>query len=166
MHHPINRIAHTTAFVTSRGALAGTRNSSMGPTYEGSIRRPIVPWANALPLSYVPLLFEGTPMIGQTPINIAALTLNTKLVSLLFSYGAVPTQQNSEGETVFHSLVEYARIRPNKVDDVINMMQHIVAILKMCIKPRRTKTKLLLMVMINTEQMLFRWWGISCSTKI
>ena len=28
---------------TSRGALAGTRNSSMGPPHEGSIRRPIVP---------------------------------------------------------------------------------------------------------------------------
>ena len=36
---------------TSRGALAGTRNSSMGPPHEGSIRRPIAPWANALPLS-------------------------------------------------------------------------------------------------------------------
>ena len=40
---------------TSRGALAGTRNSSMGPPHEGSIRWPIAPWANALPLSYVPL---------------------------------------------------------------------------------------------------------------
>ena len=38
---------------TSRGALAGTRNSSMGPPHEGSIRRPIAPWANALPLNYV-----------------------------------------------------------------------------------------------------------------
>ena len=28
---------------TSRGALAGTRNSSMGPSHEGSIRRPIEP---------------------------------------------------------------------------------------------------------------------------
>ena len=33
---------------TSRGALAGTRNSSMGPLHEGSIRRPIAPRANAL----------------------------------------------------------------------------------------------------------------------
>ena len=40
---------------TSRGALAGTRNSLMGPPHEGSIRWPIAPWANALPLSYVPL---------------------------------------------------------------------------------------------------------------
>ena len=35
---------------TSRGALAGTRNSSMGPPHEGLIQRPIAPWANALPL--------------------------------------------------------------------------------------------------------------------
>ena len=40
---------------TSRGVLAETRNSSMGPLHEGLIRRPIAPWANALPLSYVPL---------------------------------------------------------------------------------------------------------------
>ena len=39
----------------SRGALGWTRNSSMGPPHEGSIQRPIAPWANALPLSYVPL---------------------------------------------------------------------------------------------------------------
>ena len=49
---------------TSCGALAGTRNSSMGPPHEGSIRRPIAPWANALPLSYVPL-----PDICNVPIT-------------------------------------------------------------------------------------------------
>ena len=33
MHHPEKKIAHTTAFVTtSCGALAGTRNNSMGPS--------------------------------------------------------------------------------------------------------------------------------------
>ena len=41
---------------TSRGALAGTRYSKFH--YERSIRRPIAPWANALPLSYVPLLLK------------------------------------------------------------------------------------------------------------
>ena len=45
---------------TSRGALAGTRNSSMGPPHEGSIRRPTAPRANALPLSYVPLTWIET----------------------------------------------------------------------------------------------------------
>ena len=34
---------------TSRRELAGTRNSSsMGPPHEGSIKRPIAPWANSL----------------------------------------------------------------------------------------------------------------------
>ena len=33
---------------TSRGALAGMRNSSMGPPHEGSIQWPIASWANAL----------------------------------------------------------------------------------------------------------------------
>ena len=37
---------------TSRGALDGMRNSSMGPPHEGSIRRPI---AHERTLSYVPL---------------------------------------------------------------------------------------------------------------
>ena len=62
MHHPTDRITphrqdntyHGLCY-TSRGTLAGTRNSSIGPPHEGSIRRPIAPWANALPLSYVPL---------------------------------------------------------------------------------------------------------------
>ena len=46
---------------TSRGALAGTRNSSMGPPHEGSIRRPIAPWANALTteLHLAPLVNKG-----------------------------------------------------------------------------------------------------------
>ena len=50
---------------TSRGALAGTRNSSMGPSHEGSIWRPTAPWANALPLSYVPLPL----MLGHLQLN-------------------------------------------------------------------------------------------------
>ena len=42
---------------TSRGGQAGTRNSSMGSPHEGSIRRPIVPWANAL-TTELHLLYE------------------------------------------------------------------------------------------------------------
>ena len=58
---------------TSRGALAGTRNSSMGPPHEGSIRRPIAPWANALTteLHLAPYLSSVYPTI---PI---CLELNT-----------------------------------------------------------------------------------------
>ena len=40
--HRQDNIYHSLCY-TSRGALAGTRNSSMGPPHEGSIRRPIAP---------------------------------------------------------------------------------------------------------------------------
>ena len=53
--HRQDNIYHSLCY-TCRGALAGTRNSSMGPPHEGSTQQPIAPWANALPLSYVPLL--------------------------------------------------------------------------------------------------------------
>ena len=40
---------------TSRGALAGTRNSSMGPPHEGSIRHPSHHDRTLLPRSYISL---------------------------------------------------------------------------------------------------------------
>ena len=55
--HRLDNTYHGLCY-TSRGALAGTRNSSMGPPHERSIQRPTTPWANALPLSYVPLPAE------------------------------------------------------------------------------------------------------------
>ena len=67
---------------TSRGALAGTRNSSMGTPHEGSIRRPIAPWANALPLSYVPLPEEpakaGTCARDRRALQQLALNVHVK----------------------------------------------------------------------------------------
>ena len=45
--HRQNSTFHSLCY-TSRGALAGTRNSSMGSPHEGSIRRTIAPWANTL----------------------------------------------------------------------------------------------------------------------
>ena len=66
---------------TSRGALAGTRNSSMGPPHEGSIRRPIAPRANVLPLSYVPLV----QLLGRQFINMLSLWFLFLLLMLFLS---------------------------------------------------------------------------------
>ena len=49
---------------TSRGALAGTRNSSVGSPHEGSIRWPIAPWANTL----------------TTELHLAPLVLGLKVI--------------------------------------------------------------------------------------
>ena len=69
---------------TSRGALAGTRNSSMGPPHEGSIWRPITPWANALTTE-----LHLTPCISSTTLrNIQVIRwsawLNRKCFACLF----------------------------------------------------------------------------------
>ena len=53
---------------TSRGSLAGTRNSSMGPPHERSIRRPIAPWANALTTQ-----LHLAPLYGQRQNLMVAL---------------------------------------------------------------------------------------------
>ena len=45
--HRLDSTYHNLCY-TSHGALAGTRNSSMGPSHERSIRQPTAPCANAL----------------------------------------------------------------------------------------------------------------------
>ena len=67
---------------TSRGALAGTRNSSMGPPHEGSTRRPIAPRANALPLSYVPLPPRSVASEEDHRVVLASLRIKQHLVIL------------------------------------------------------------------------------------
>ena len=59
---------------TNRGALAGMRNSLMGPPHEGSIRRPIAPRANVL----------------TTELHLAPMTTELKcsmIIKLNFSNG-------------------------------------------------------------------------------
>ena len=53
----------------SHGALAGTRNSSMGPPHEGSIRRSIAPWANII-----------TTELHLTPIWVRNIWIKTRIM--------------------------------------------------------------------------------------
>ena len=55
---------------TSRGALAGTRTSSMGSPHEGSIRRPIAPRANALTTKL---------HLAPSRMNIPLITIRSKV---------------------------------------------------------------------------------------
>ena len=75
---------------TSRGPLAGTRNSSMGPPHEGSIRWPIAPWANALTteLHLAPLYWE-VQRVG----NYLCITLNCTFFLLFLLYTQTFTNQ-------------------------------------------------------------------------
>lgn len=69
--------------------------------------------------------FVNTVMMGQLPLTVAALTGNTEIVDLLLEYGANLHDQNEKGDTVFHSLVKYAAIYPEKVMAIIQMLQYL-----------------------------------------
>ena len=69
---------------TSCGVLAGTRNNSMGPPHEGSNRRPIAPWANALTmeLHLAPRFYNAT--VEQVTLNTKDMLLYVISVLLFF----------------------------------------------------------------------------------
>ena len=66
---------------TSRRALAGTRNSSMGPPHEGLIRRPIAPWANALTTE-----LHLAPNKGKENFNIYSFIFYYTFFNLIFFF--------------------------------------------------------------------------------
>ena len=63
MHHSTDRITHTTAFVTPVVENWLEREIAQWFHYEGSIRRPIAPVANALITELHPVVRSGVPDI-------------------------------------------------------------------------------------------------------
>ena len=91
MHHPTDRIIHTTVFVTtSHGALAGTRNSSMGPPHEGLIRQHNE-WT-LLPRSYISLLLPSVLSVYITDTyKVCILLIPTWCVYYWYLHGVCIT---------------------------------------------------------------------------
>ncbi|XP_046547748.1 LOW QUALITY PROTEIN: transient receptor potential cation channel subfamily V member 6-like [Haliotis rubra] len=71
--------------------------------------------------------FTNTVMMGELPLSVAALTLDIDIVELMFKYGTsdMISFQNSYGDTVFHSLIKYACLNPNKTNAVLEMCHEI-----------------------------------------
>ena len=92
LHAPSHRQDSTYhgLYYTSRRAMAGMRNSSMGPPHEGSIRRPIAPWANALTteLHLAPVLgWSKNRDVKPVPTDLRADDLATNYQGLLATTG-------------------------------------------------------------------------------
>ena len=85
---------------TSRGALAGTRNSSMGPPHDGSIRRPSHHERTLLPWSYISLSKVKDEMLYITSMHTNTLT-NTSIHPLVCSsiYSFVCTHTHTHVRT-------------------------------------------------------------------
>ncbi|XP_055999907.1 transient receptor potential cation channel subfamily V member 3-like [Ostrea edulis] len=68
--------------------------------------------------------FKNTVLIGQLPLSVAALMLkandpnSTDIVDHLMKNGACISKKNKHGDTLFHSLIKYGDIYPDKIFDV------------------------------------------------
>ena len=67
--------------------------------------------------------FVNTVMMGELPLSVAALKNDMEIVDLLIDSDVDVSRTNSQGDTVFHSLVKYAAVYPEKIQNVIDMMQ-------------------------------------------
>ena len=79
---------------TSRGALAGTRNSSMGPPHEGSIRQP---WANSSTSELRPAPFFNVLLTLWNILILFNVLLTLICTSLVpsFQYSSIPHQMRT-----------------------------------------------------------------------
>ena len=86
---------------TRRGALAGTRNSSMGPPHEWSIRRPIAPRANTLTTE---LHLAPHPMKDRSddPSHHERTLLPRSYISLPTPWRIDPTTHRTTSERSYH----------------------------------------------------------------
>lgn len=74
--------------------------------------------------------FVNTAMLGGVPLSVAALAFNPDIVRILLEYDAEIEFSNSIGDTVFHSLIKYAAIYPEKMSEVIDMLRYLHEALK------------------------------------
>ncbi|XP_055898953.1 transient receptor potential cation channel subfamily V member 2-like [Biomphalaria glabrata] len=69
--------------------------------------------------------FKNNVMMGETALSVAVVTLDTEMVDLLIGYKASINQVNSNGDTVVHTLIKYAEQEPEKIPEVIKMLEHL-----------------------------------------
>ncbi|XP_048730954.2 transient receptor potential cation channel subfamily V member 3-like [Ostrea edulis] len=68
--------------------------------------------------------FKNTVLMAQLPLSVAALMLKANdsnsrdIVDLLLKHSACISKKNKHGDTLFHSLIEYGDIYPDKISDV------------------------------------------------
>lgn len=64
-------------------------------------------------------------MMGELPLSVAALTFNMEMVDVLLERGAKLHAVNTRGDTAFHSLVRFATLYPQKLQEVERMMREL-----------------------------------------
>ncbi|XP_069121393.1 transient receptor potential cation channel subfamily V member 5-like [Argopecten irradians] len=70
-------------------------------------------------------LFVNTVMMGELPLFVAVLKFDKDMIDKMLDIGAKLYQQNSRGDTIFHSLIKYAAVYPDKACEVREMMEYL-----------------------------------------
>lgn len=72
--------------------------------------------------------FKNTVLIGQLPFSVAALACRNKnfqIIKYLLTEVDVWKKKNKDGDTVFHSLIKYADIYPEKMQHIRPTFEYI-----------------------------------------
>ncbi|XP_060071919.1 transient receptor potential cation channel subfamily V member 5-like [Ylistrum balloti] len=81
--------------------------------------------------------FEGTVMMGELPLFVAALKFDFGMVDKLIEFGANVCTRNHSGDTIFHSMIRYLSRKRDKEEEVKRMMNHLNGHLREITKKKR-----------------------------
>lgn len=70
-------------------------------------------------------VFTNTVMMAELPLSIAAVTCNKGMFDLLIEYDAELDGTNRHGDNACHSLIRYALLYPEKLQDVLDMCKYL-----------------------------------------
>lgn len=74
--------------------------------------------------------FKNTVFMGQLPLSVAALAAKSEeidkyMIEYLISKNAKIWYKNKKGDTVFHSLIKYADVKPDKIQRIKKTFKHL-----------------------------------------
>lgn len=74
--------------------------------------------------------FKNTVFMGQLPLSVAALAaksegIDMEIIDYLISQNAKIWYKNKKGDTVFHSLIKYADVKPDKIQRIKKTFKHL-----------------------------------------
>ncbi|OWF39933.1 transient receptor potential cation channel subfamily V member 5-like [Mizuhopecten yessoensis] len=81
--------------------------------------------------------FEGTVMMGELPLFVAALKFDFGMVDKLIDFGANICTRNESYDTIFHSMIRYLSRKRDKEDEVKRMMSHLTGHLRDITKKKK-----------------------------
>ncbi|XP_053374006.1 transient receptor potential cation channel subfamily V member 6-like [Mercenaria mercenaria] len=86
-----------------------------------------LPQEQILGICAVGPVFQDTVMMAGTPLGVAALKFNREIFALVFErFSSGLDVTNDKGDNIVHSLIKYAYVQPDKLNDVLEMLSYVL----------------------------------------